>query len=243
MGNSGSSSGSLSEHITHASKTGVCSLQSRDLKEVPAKTLGLKDNLRTLDISENKINIIPPWIGEFQVLKSLNLSKNSITHLPCELSQLKKLEILNVSFNSLSYFPDSFVNFKALKTVNISHNQLKQFPLFLCQLTQVNFVDLSSNCITSIPAGIEVISAVEINLNQNQISLIPESVSQCQRLKVLRLEENCISLMGVPPVVLRDSNISLLCLDGNPLSLRELAEMPEHDKYMERFTASKKKAL
>ena len=176
--------------------------------------------------------------------------------LPSELSELKKLETLNVSFNSLSSFPDSFVNFKTLKTVNISNNKLTEFPLFLCQLTQVNFVDLSSNQITSLPAAIEVISAVEINLNMNQISVIPESISRCQRLKVLRLEENCISLMGIPPVVLRDSNISLLCLEGNPFTQRELHEIPEYEKvnsiklfifyaiqYMERFTASKKKAL
>ena len=153
-----------------------------------------------------------------------------IGSLPSELSELKKLETLNVSANCLSMFPDSFVNFKALKTVNLSGNKLTSFPLFLCQLTQVNFVDLSSNQITSIPVGIEVISAVEINLNRNQISVIPESVSQCQSLKVLRLEENCISLVGVPPTVLRDSNISILCLDGNLFPPRELHEMPEYNK-------------
>lgn len=154
----------------------------------------------------------------------------SLAWLPGELAQLKKLDSLNMSFNSLSTFPDSFVNFKALKTVNISHNKLKEFPLFLCQLTQVNFVDLSDNEIQIIPTGIEVISAVEINLNRNQISVIPESISNCRNLKVLRLEENCISLMGVPPTVLRDSTISLLCLDGNAFPLRELHEMPEYDK-------------
>lgn len=52
----------------------------------------------------------------------------------------------------------------------------------------------------------------------------------CAHLKVLRLEENCIPLTGVPPTVLRDSNISLLCLEGNMFPLREIQEMPEYDR-------------
>lgn len=45
--------------------------------------------------------------------------------------------------------------------------------------------------------------------------------------------------MGVPPTVLRDSNISLLCLEGNPFSQRDLYEIPEYEKvkqfYLEMF--------
>ena len=122
------------------------------------------------------------------------------------------------------------MNLKSLKTVNISQNKLTEFPLFLCQLTHVDFVDVSDNKITYIPNGIDVISAVEINLNRNQVSVIPESLSSCRRLKVLRLEENCINLMGVPPSILQNSSISLLCLEGNPLQLRELQELPEYEK-------------
>ncbi len=150
--------------------------------------------------------------------------------IPDEISQLKKLETLILTDNAISTFPDSFVNLKMLQTVNVSHNNLTEFPICFCQLVRVDFVDLSDNKIVSIPNGIDVISAVEINLNRNQISVIPESVSKCQRLKVLRLEENCIESMGIPPAVLKDSNISLLCIEGNPVTNRELQEIPEYEK-------------
>lgn len=91
-------------------------------------------------------------------------------------------------------------------------------------------MNLSNNNINVIPNGIDVISAVEINLNSNQIAVIPESVAKCSRLKVLRLDENCIELMGVPPAVLRDSKISLLCLEGNPVMMRELQQIPEYEQ-------------
>lgn len=124
------------------------------------------------------------------------------------------------------------MNLKQLKNVNLSHNQLKEFPLFLCQLVQVDFVDLSANQITLIPDGVDVISAVEISLNQNQISVLPESLARCKRLKVLRLEENCISTGGLPPAILRDSSISLLCLEGNVMSMREFKDLPDYEKVL-----------
>ena len=156
----------------------------------------------------------------------------------------------------------------------LSQNQFTTVPLCICQLTHADFVDLSVNKIVTIPDGIQVISAVEINLNQNQINRIPEAIAACKRLKVLRLEENCLDEAGIPPVVLADSTISLLCLQGNPLDISEVRSMPEYEKvcllviglhmfvsclnvchlvllcsflcqslqYMERFTASRKKA-
>lgn len=150
--------------------------------------------------------------------------------LPDEIAQLRKLETVILSHNLLSSFPDTFVNLKSLKTIDVSHNKLTEFPLSLCQLTKVDFVNLSNNHITVIPDGIDAISAVEIDLNSNQIAVIPENVAKCSRLKVLRLNENCIELMGIPPVVLRDSKISLLCLEGNPVLMRELQEIPEYEE-------------
>ena len=121
------------------------------------------------------------------------------------------------------------MNLKTLKTVNLSHNKLKEFPLFLCQLIHVDFVNLSANQITSIPHGIDVISAVEINLNQNQITVLPESLARCKRLKVLRVEENCIASGGLPPAILRDSTISLICIEGNVMSMQEFKDLPDYE--------------
>ena len=150
--------------------------------------------------------------------------------LPDELGNLKKLETLNLSRNSLATVPDSFVNLKSLRTVALSQNQFTTVPLCICQLTHADYVDLSANKIVIVPDGIQVISAVEINLNQNQINRIPQAIAACKRLKVLRLEENCLDESGIPPVVLADSTISLLCLEGNPLDIKDLRSMPEYDK-------------
>lgn len=212
----------------------------------------MKETLRTLNLCNNKLASLPSWMDSFQHLKTLSVANNKLgenTHtvrliqvgvcvilysssvdLPDELGFLKKLESLDLSSNALADVPDSLVNLKLLKTVNLSGNKLKEFPLFLCQLVHVNFVNLSSNQIAQIPEGIEVISAVEINLNQNRITALPDSLARCKRLKVLRVEENCIPLEGVSLAVLRNSIISLLCLEGNVVLSRELKQLPEYDK-------------
>ena len=133
--------------------------------------------------------------------------------------------------NSLASLPESLVNIKALKKVILAHNKFKQFPLFLRQLTHLDFADLSSNSIESLPtSGIDVFNAVELNLNSNSISVLPAALAKCKRLKVLRVEENSLELGGLPDVILTESNISLLCLDGNLFNSRELQQLPQYEK-------------
>ena len=150
--------------------------------------------------------------------------------LPETVGSLKKLESLNLEQNGLTSLPDSCVNLKSLKTVNLSQNKLQTFPLFLCQLTHLDFANLSSNTIPELPQGIEALNAVELNLNGNSISVLPPGLAKCRRLKVLRVQENTLELMGLPPALLSDSNISLLCAEGNLFDLKELHELPEYEK-------------
>ena len=150
--------------------------------------------------------------------------------LPDSIGDLKKLETLNLAANGLSSLPEGIINLKAIKTVNLSQNSLQTFPLFLCQLTHLDFADLSDNKIEELPEGIQVLNAVELNVNRNSISVIPASLAWCRRLKVLRIVENTLSLMGIPPAILSDSSISLLCTEGNLFEVRELQEMPEYAK-------------
>ena len=95
MGNS--TSNAVAERLEHASKTGVLSL--RDLKleqvsvesgcglkfklfvlcfQVPANISTVKSKLRTLDVSFNRIPLLPEMLGEFTNLRILSLNNNRI---------------------------------------------------------------------------------------------------------------------------------------------------------------------
>ncbi|KAG8126117.1 hypothetical protein E2320_021368 [Naja naja] len=197
MGNS-----ALKAHLETAQKTGVFQLTGKGLSEFPEDLQKLASNLRTIDLSNNKLESLPPFIGKFSVLKSLALNHNRLTAL-----------------DNLQ-----------LKTLSLSGNKLQTIPVQLCSLHHIDVVDLSRNQIQNIPDTIGELQAIELNLNQNQISQISSQISRCPRLKVLRLEENCLELSVLPQSILSDSQISLLAAEGNLFEIKKLRELDGYDK-------------
>ncbi|XP_041827394.1 leucine-rich repeat-containing protein 57 [Melanotaenia boesemani] len=236
MGNS-----ALKSHLETSQKTGVFQLTGKGLQEFPEELQRLTANLRTVDLSGNKIPVLPSTIGNFLQLKSLTLNSNRLTGLPSEIGKLKKLETLSLNGNQIQQLPPTLCQLKALRTLNLAGNQISEFPLGLETLRQLDLLDLSRNRIQNVPAEVSQLQAIEINLNQNQISVLSAEVSRCPRLKVLRLEENCLELSSIPHSILIDSQVSLFSVEGNLFEVKKLRDLEGYDKYMERFTATRKK--
>ncbi|CAL1575398.1 unnamed protein product [Knipowitschia caucasica] len=236
MGNS-----AIKTHLETSQKTGVFQLTGKGLQEFPEELQRLTSNLRTVDLSGNKIEVLPAAIGNFLQMKSLTLNANRLTSLPAEIGKLKKLETLSLNQNQLQTVPGALCQLKALRTLSLSGNLISELPSGLGALRHLDLLDLSHNKIHSIPPEVQELQAIEVNLNQNQISSVAPSIAQCPRLKVLRLEENCLELAAVPLQVLGQSQVSLLSLEGNLFEVKDMRDLEGYDKYMERFTATKKK--
>ncbi|XP_032355903.1 leucine-rich repeat-containing protein 57 [Etheostoma spectabile] len=236
MGNS-----ALKSHLETSQKTGVFQLTAKGLQEFPEELQRLTSNLRTVDLSGNKIEELPAAVGNFLQLKSLTLNSNRLTGLPAEIGKLKKLETLSLNGNRIQQLPPALGQLRALRTLNLSGNQILEFPPGLGTLRHLDLLDLSRNQIRSVPPTVSELQTIELNLNQNQISVLSAEVSRCPRLKVLRLEENCLELSSVPTSVLSDSQVSLFSVEGNLFEVKNLRDLEGYDKYMERFTATKKK--
>jgi len=233
---------SVKSHIENAQRTGVFQLSNAKLVEVPPDLFRLK-TLRSIDLSGNKLRELPPAFGtSFANLRTLLLNGNQLASLPEEICQLAKLEVLSLAGNILTGLPVSFPNLRSLRSVNLSGNHLTTFPVAaLSNLRQLDFVDLSKNSIQTVPAGVSAIYASEINLNENQLSSLSDDLADCPRLKVLRVEENCLALGELTRRILPDSGICLLAAEGNLFEMKQLHDAPGHEKYMERYTATKKK--
>lgn len=236
MGNS-----ALKSHLETSQKTGVFQLTGKGLQEFPEELQRLTANLRTVDLSGNKIEVLPAAVGNFLQLKSLTLNSNRLAGIPSEIGKLKKLETLSLNGNRIQQLPPTMGQLKALRTLSLAGNQISEFPSGLGTLRHLDLLDLSRNQIQNVPAEVSELQAIEINLNQNQISVLSAEVSQCPRLKVLRLEENCLELSSIPSSILTQSQVSLFSVEGNLFEVKMLRDMEGYDKYMERFTATKKK--
>lgn len=231
----------IKQHYETAKKTGVLNISQRKMMEIPMNMKMLAPILRTLDLSHNLFKSIPEEIGIYIMLKNLNLSHNKLTLLPDAMGALIKLEILNASVNQITSLPDSLSSLKNLKQVNLSQNLIAEFPLMFCGLTHLDVLDLSKNKLTTVPDGVEGLHVTELNLNQNQITQLSDKLAECPRLKNLRLEENCLQLNSIPIIILKDSKVSNIAVDGNLFESKQIADLEGYEKYMERYTAVKKK--
>ncbi|XP_029982806.1 leucine-rich repeat-containing protein 57-like isoform X1 [Sphaeramia orbicularis] len=225
MGNS-----ALKSHLETSQKTGVFQLMGKGLQEFPEELQRLTSNLRTVDLSNNRIEVLPVSIGNFLQLKSLTLNGNKLTSVPADIGKLKKLETLSLNGNRIQVLPPTLNQLKALRTLSLAGNQIQEFPPGLGALRHLDLLDLSRNHIQSVPAEVAELQAIEINLNQNQISSLSVGVSRCPRLKVLRLEENCLELASVPVSILADSQVSLFSVEGNLFEVKKLRDLEGYDK-------------
>lgn len=231
----------VKQHFETAQKTGVLKISQMRLKEFPSALLQFPNVLRTLDLSENHFTLLPDDIGKFTLLKHLNLNGNKLISLPDILGNLVKLETLNAMNNLLHSLPPALGQLKNLKQIHLSNNQITEFPVMFCSLKQLDLLDLSRNKITVVPPESGNLQVTELNLNQNQISVLSEELHRCPKLKTLRLEENCLQIQALPSEILKDSIISNIAIDGNLFNSKQFSEIDGYDKYMERYTAVKKK--
>lgn len=220
---------------------GILKISLQRLQEFPPQLKTYPNVLKTLDLSENRFEVIPVEIGRFTLLKHINFSGNRLTALPDVIGEIVKLEVLLVADNFLERIPRTLANLKNLKTVNLSHNQLTEFPTMLCGLKHLTVLDLSRNKIVTIPSDVKDLQATELILNQNQISVLSEEIADCPKLKTLRLEENCLQASAFTPKILKDSKICNLLVDGNLFNSKTFTSLPGYDDYMERYTSVKKK--
>jgi hypothetical protein len=84
-------------------------------------------------------------INFFMALQVLNVSSNRLKLLPDSIGQLERLRVLNTSSNQLKALPDSIGNLKWLQRLDLQENQhLKVLPAALARATRLKEITLDS---------------------------------------------------------------------------------------------------
>lgn len=92
--------------------------------EVPVKDIAAIKKATVLDLSNNKLTILPPTFCTLTHLVELDLSKNMLRELPESFGSLEKLKRLDLYGNELTHLPLSFCRLKALKWLDLKNNPL-----------------------------------------------------------------------------------------------------------------------
>ena len=150
--------------------------------------------------------------------------------LPENIGNLTKLETISFSGNRITSIPPSVIpKLKNLTSILLNNNKLQRFPIEICQLSKLDAVDLSGNLIQTIPDSLDTLQVIELNLNQNRLKSLPATLVKCERLKVLRVEENCLDIEAISSDLLKNSQISVLALDGNLFAMRAFHDQDGYD--------------
>ncbi|CAL8279523.1 unnamed protein product [Lota lota] len=149
-------------------------LQQLDITPVPS-------NLSFMDISRNRLEVLPDWLCESKKLEVLDVSHNLITELPARLLCSSSLRKLSAGHNQLQKLPDR-VERPLLEILDVQHNQLVELPgnLFL-KSDSLRCLNASANKLELLPPS----------------SLSEESNSVLQELYLTnnRLTDKCVPLL------------------------------------------------
>ena len=108
---------------------GVLDLHGQGLTKAPAYIFDRTD-ITELDLSHNSLEgALQAEVRHLQNLKVLDLSDNKFTVVPAEIGQLKDLEVLDLSNNLLTGLPYELGNLSKLKLLDLSGNEYSEMDL------------------------------------------------------------------------------------------------------------------
>ncbi|KAF0698974.1 Aste57867_10425 [Aphanomyces stellatus] len=227
------------QKIERAHATGILSLKSCKLKQIPAEVFNIP-TLHTLDLSQNAITDLPPHIAQLTALKTLKVDGNQLTRLP-DMDSLVKLTNLvadNNALSSVGALPPSLVK------LSLRNNNLAAIPSSVCALPSLETLDVAQNAISQLPNAMsQCVQLKDINLDHNQLEYISSVFVTCTKLTMLFARHNRLGPLSLAPEFLQQSAVNVMQLEGNPLTKLDLEAMEGAEAFMERRKLIKDKVI
>eukprot|EP01080_Neovahlkampfia_damariscottae_P010115 gene10115-2534_t len=193
-------------------------------------------NLVYLDLSNNKLNVLPSEFKKLEKLKLLDLSNNDFTEFPLVLKYMKNINEIIISSNRIEKFPemDEETNLKIFKSkrcglrdvpgsfitsylknttlISFESNKIQELPSFKSNeyLERLDINDNELEQIPEIPKSLE-----DLSVQMNKIQEIPDILYDISALKQLNLGFN--QLTKIDEKLSQLKNLEYLYLDHNPL--------------------------
>ncbi|XP_054645441.1 PH domain leucine-rich repeat-containing protein phosphatase 1-like [Dunckerocampus dactyliophorus] len=224
-----------------------------ELKELEVQPV--PENLTVLDLSWNKLGLVPDWVCDSNRLELLDINHNCITELPirllssgsliklfagwnalCQLAELlerSQLETLDMQHNHLTELPNNlFIKAQNLQYLNVSANKLECLPaagLSHENLSNLKELYVTYNSLTDkcVPLLPAHAHLRVLHLAYNQLQTFTASkLAQLERLEELDLSGN--RLRTVPTTILSCQRLQTLSAHSNCIdAFPEVLQLPE----------------
>ncbi|CAL9083868.1 unnamed protein product [Musa textilis] len=234
---SNSGGDSSANRIARWRSTGIVALRDSKLRALPSEVLVVDSFVRTLDLTNNKINEVTPEISRLVNMQRLVLADNLIESFPTTIGVLRSLKVLILDGNRVTDLPDELGSLYRLERLSITGNSLTCLPKNIGDLRNLLLLNVSNNKLKSLPESIGgCVSLEELQANGNFIEELPPSVCNLLHLKFLSLNNNTIRQL--PQNLLKDCKaLQNVSLHDNPISMDQFQQM----EGFEEFEARRKK--
>lgn len=133
--------------------------------------------LRQLYLDKNSLLAIPSDLSHLKYLSVLNLSHNKIAILPKAMANLVNLKELYLKKNLISEIPNWLLCLSKLQRFDLSENNLTVLGYALSQMPSLRSLDVSSNQLTALPPALGLLSELsEFKFHGNDLSFPPTEV-------------------------------------------------------------------
>lgn len=200
-------------------------------------------NLTNLDLSYNKIDVLPKFITELTNLRFISLASNCLGLIRGSMKNMKSLRFLDISLNkgvkALTY---PVINVESLVVVRAAECAISRISDGISKLGNLKVLILRSNEISKLPDSIGELKSLKVlDINQCDISgfnehssnikrieKLPDSITKLTQLKALNLAGNL--LVELPSDIgnlskLKKLNVNCGMLDSLPESIGKLEKL------------------
>ncbi|XP_006641403.3 PH domain leucine-rich repeat-containing protein phosphatase 2 [Lepisosteus oculatus] len=152
--------------------------------------------LKSLNISHNRLGFFPESICEILTLTELNLSCNGIHSVPVQIGNLQGLQTLALDGNYLSSLPEELGGLSQLCSLGLSFNDFCQIPAVLEKLSGIDRLAMAGNQVELLDLGtlgrMSHLKHIDLRLNGLHL-VVSEGLEALKQVTHMDLRDNCLS--------------------------------------------------
>jgi Leucine-rich repeat (LRR) protein len=192
--------------------------------------LGQMDSLEILDLSDNKLVLLPQSIRHLTNLRILNISSNRFSDMSLDsLAYLPHLTEIHASKNALtgSLFPSTVTLLPNLRILDVSKNSIASLTWASTNtslsLPELMILNVSTNRLIALADLSTWTSLVTLTAEENAITILPAGFISLQRLRTANFEHNDLKVLDDD--IAKMKSLEVFSVQGNPLREKRFLSM------------------
>ncbi|XP_054131028.1 malignant fibrous histiocytoma-amplified sequence 1 homolog isoform X2 [Melozone crissalis] len=176
-----------------------------------------EDRLHEVNLSTQRLRVLPPSVLSNSMLESLDLDRNKLRSIT-GISKLCNLKKLILSKNEFVDFPNEIQSLVCLERLELNQNQIQIIPEgVFSHLPRLKHLRLNNNRLCALPRDLAACggSLQYLNISNNLFRTFPQPVLQLARLQELRVQNN--ALRQLPRGLFQGQSLKTFKASGNPL--------------------------